>query len=121
MKSFPLLQMSENSGLVVCPTCSDPCTHHVAVQSIERFSEDDKKGTSAIIRGHQISLSNDAEKENASSRRGSISIRFTCEHGCDDFIVYFAQHKGYTNINFKILDGLGCTWHDHRNSGDDNA
>ena len=100
--------------LLNCPSCDECATHHIAVNAVERFNEDDKKGTSVIVRGHHVSFSSDAEKYNMSNRRGSVSIRFTCEFGCDDFLISFVQHKGATQIESMVLNGAGCSWFDEK-------
>jgi hypothetical protein len=103
-----------SAGEVVCPSCGDCYTHHLAAKSVTRYCEDDKKGTSVTVRGHNVSFSNDAETDNESSRRDSIAIRFTCENGCDDFILAFAQHKGITFLHTNVIKGAGCSWFDAR-------
>tara|TARA_R110002126_G_scaffold101650_1_gene233686 strand:+ start:86 stop:454 length:369 start_codon:yes stop_codon:yes gene_type:complete len=116
---FPILQsdQTDEGGEVICPSCGESYTHHLAVKSVTRYCEDDKKGTSVTVRGHNVSFSNDAETDNASARRDSFSIKFTCESGCDDFILAFSQHKGITFLHTSIIKGAGCSWFD--NGGDD--
>ena len=115
---FSIVQTTQygDNAEVVCPSCGESYTHHLAVKSVTRYSEDDKKGTSITVRGHNVSFSNDAETDNSSSRRDSVSIRFTCEHGCDDFILAFSQHKGMTFLHISVIKGAGCSWF---NTGDD--
>ena len=95
---------------VRCPTCKQYYTHHVGVEAVERFEEDAEFGTVVIVRGHDVSFSNDAKKRSASDRRGSVSIRISCEQGCDDFLISFVQHKGTTYINCDVLTGVGNTY-----------
>jgi hypothetical protein len=111
---FPISQSDKDysAGQVLCPSCGEDYTHHSAVKSVTRYCEDDKKGTSVTVCGHNVSFSNDAETDNESSRRDSISIRFTCENGCDDFILAFAQHKGITFLHINVIKGAGCSWFD---------
>lgn len=118
---FPIVQSEffYPHGEVLCPSCGEYYTHHLAVKSVTRYCEDDKKGTSVTVRDHNVSFSNDAETDNESSRRDSISIRFTCEKGCDDFMLAFAQHKGITFLHTSIIKGAGCSW--FKNAGDDDA
>ena len=95
---------------VCCPTCKQYYTHHVCVEAVERFEEDAEFGTVVIVRGHDVSFSNDAKKRSVSTRRGSVSIRLSCERGCDDFLISFVQHKGITYINCDVLTGVGNTY-----------
>lgn len=95
---------------VRCPTCKESETHHVGVEAVERFEEDATFGTVVTIQGHHVSFSNDAGRRSASTRRGSVSIRMSCEQGCDDFLISFVQHKGTTYINCDVLTGVGNTY-----------
>lgn len=109
MASINLCSDIGDEDCILCPTCGNPYTHHIGVQSITRFCEDNPKGTNVTIRGHQVSFSNDAKTHNASSRRDSIIMRFYCEYGCDDFLVSIIQHKGITFIRSDVIDGSGCS------------
>jgi hypothetical protein len=99
-----------NELQVRCPTCKNSHTHHVGVESAERFEEDAEFGTVVTVRGHHVSFSNDAGKRSVSRRRGSVSIRMSCEQGCDDFLISFVQHKGTTYINCNVLTEAGNTY-----------
>ena len=105
---------------VMCPSCGDMWTHHMGVEVITRYQEDDKKGTRVTVKDHHVSFSNDAERKNPSERRDGIVIRFSCEMGCDDFILTFAQHKGVSYIDCEVLCGQGNEWH-RKLRGDDVA
>jgi len=108
---FPIIKSNYGFlGEVICPTCRESYTHHLSIKSITRYHEDATRGTSVAVQGHHISFSNDAEKDNTSSRRDSVSIRFSCEQGCDDFTLSFSQHKGVTHFDCQIIKGAGSSW-----------
>jgi hypothetical protein len=99
-----------NSVNVCCPSCGDLWTHGVGIESIERKYGDAKTGSKITVRGHIVSRSDDVIKNNISERRGSLSLRFSCEQGCDDFMISFYQHKGITFVDSFILKGQGNSW-----------
>ncbi len=94
---------------ICCPTCDNDYTHPVCVESITRYGEDNEKGTRVMVWGHKVNFSQDANTGNPSKRRSGIKIRFSCENGCDDFVVTFAQNKGRTMTDVDILFGQGAT------------
>ena len=102
--------MERCDSLVMCPTCGEYYTHHMGVEVITRHKEDDKTGTRVTVRGHHVAFGNNAELRNPSMRRDGVVIRFSCELGCDDFILTFAQHKGMTLVDCDILTGQGNEW-----------
>ena len=103
-----------NRHTVCCPSCGENFIHCVAVESITRDKEDSKTGTRFTIHGHKIKQSKDADTGNLSQRRGSVSLRFSCEYGCDDFYLSFSQHKGNMILDCDVLKNYGNMWVENR-------
>jgi hypothetical protein len=105
---FNTADLNGKQNLITCPSCKDSYTRNMGVECISRYSEDAKLGTRVTIRGHRVFFENDAERGNPSERRDGVVLRFSCESGCDDFILTFAQHKGITYVDCIVLTGQGC-------------
>jgi hypothetical protein len=102
-------EVKNDNAIITCPSCGEDYTHGVGMEYIER-EEDAKKGNRITVRGGLVSKSTDAITHNMSERRGSMLLRFSCEQGCDDFIISFYQHKGITFFDAFVLKGQGNTW-----------
>jgi hypothetical protein len=103
---------------VCCPTCKDNMIHSVGVELVEKFARNEKDpvkgwyetfGTVVTVRRHHVTFSNEAEKRSKGESHSSISIRLTCENGCDDFLIFFFQDQAGTYVDCEVLNGAGCT------------
>lgn len=106
------LDQQWHSNELMCPVCENNNLHHGAVVVYSR-NEDGTQVRVTCVDGQEVatSLENSAEVENPSSRRGAISILFSCEHchagedGHDQWRHHrldVVQHKGTTYLNWSV-------------------
>ena len=82
-----------------CPSCGGGYLHHDGVQVFDR-GEDAPKGLHVRWEAGEARVCIDELRENPSSRRGAITIRFHCE-GCPAKPkLAIVQHKGMTYVGW---------------------
>jgi ribosomal protein L44E len=86
-------------GEYLCPYCESNFTHHETVEVFGR-EEDDEKPNHIIVDRYEIKIDRN-NKNNPSTRRESVSIRFSCEQCGRIHYLTFAQHKGNTQVEIK--------------------
>jgi hypothetical protein len=91
-----------NSDWLLCPGCGFfGGLHHDRVTVFDRIREDGPSTVTEVKNGKVIRLCHNSNN-NPSSRRDGIAIRFWCE--CCDAIseLTIAQHKGTTEMEWRI-------------------
>lgn len=81
---------------IVCPLCECDFIHGRSVLSFDR-DEDDPQTTMTVVERGAVIMTMIDSKENPSSRRDAVEVRFSCEWG-HSFGIQFSQHKGTTLV-----------------------
>lgn len=107
---YSVLFDSDTSDLK-CPGCGELYLHHGAVRVFDRREDSEVVDVTKVVGGlsstHRVPSTGSG---NPSSRRGGITIEFSCEH-CEGpgFTLTIAQHKGYTLVGWQKTDPWGPT------------
>lgn len=91
-----------NEDLLLCPVCGNSYLHHGTVCTFTR-NEDANTGTAFRIEaGTDGSIAHSTDLTgNPSSRRGGITIDFTCEGCGNTSTLGIAQHKGWSVLSWQ--------------------
>lgn len=93
-----------------CPYCKDPIgLHHREVHVYFRKNDRDKTGCAVSVKdgcGLVKYETQGSMKENPSTKRDGIAIRFWCESGCPDSQLNIMQHQGETYLRWDEIKPL---------------
>lgn len=90
----------ESDGVLVCPVCGNEYLHHGKIDVFSR-NEDEKKCVHTTVNHQDTVVTVDEGKENPSSRRGGLTIRFCCESCLEASTLCVSQHKGITFVEWR--------------------
>jgi hypothetical protein len=104
MRTYQEAEITVRFGMLVCPSCDSTYLHHGTVSAFAR-REDDPKVILTVVgpRGltSQAAVPNE-DSGNPSVRRHGLLISFECEN-CDAHLsLALAQHKGETEVLWRI-------------------
>ncbi len=90
----------DDENTLLCPACNFHYLHHCEIEIFER-EEDEEKGLHITVKNRQANIQCDNLKDNPSSRRDGLIIKFWCE-GCNNkSILKLSQHKGQTILEWE--------------------
>lgn len=92
-----------NRGALMCPYCGMSNLHHSEIEIFEREQEDSENGLYLYVTGTEV-RKNNSMRENPSSRRDALQVRFWCEGCAAEPTLRIVQHKGTTWVDFGDID-----------------
>ena len=86
---------------LLCPHCENNYLHHIAIDIFDR-EEDSEQGLHIQQSPGKFSVDTKLNG-NPSSRRDGLLVKFVCESCHKESNLFIAQHKGNTQIGWRIM------------------